>query len=480
MANRFFTPDEQFADSTGAALSGAQLFFYATGTSTKQNTYSDSALSIANSNPVVLDSSGRAGSIFLQNLKYKVVLAPANDTDPPTSPIWTMDPVYASDVSTIAQVQGTNGNPNGQLAGTAGSAGIPASMDWDYTNDILYVCTTTGNAASAVWTAVNAAAATQLAPAPGGRLTLVSATPVMNSDQVAATAVIYTPYINNAVPIYNGTTTLPVTFSELTLTLVASHAADTLYDIFIFSNSGVPTLATGPAWNNSTAGSCARGTGASTTQLTMLNGHLVNAVQITGRNGSSTFTISANQATYLGTMFTDHTAGQVTCHVNSFGQNRKYGVWNAFNRVPIILQAGDSTASWIYTTASFRASNNTPSSFSSTSYNVGSGTACNGINIVHGLAEEYVDSVFSQACDASTTSRQVLLGIGYNSVTAASGLQGSSFINGTNQIGAGPAFIAAPALGLNILTSLEKGDGTAAGTFVGTSASMLLKAAYRG
>ena len=75
-----------------------------------------------NTNPVVLDSSGRAGSIFLPNLKYKVVLAPANDTDPRASPIWTIDPVYTSGVSTVAQVQAVNGNPNGQLAGMDGSA----------------------------------------------------------------------------------------------------------------------------------------------------------------------------------------------------------------------------------------------------------------------------------------------------------------------------------------------------------------------
>lgn len=45
-----------------------------------------------------------------------------------------------------------NGNPNTQLAGTAGSVNTNASLAFDYTNGILYVCTTTGNAAGAVWT----------------------------------------------------------------------------------------------------------------------------------------------------------------------------------------------------------------------------------------------------------------------------------------------------------------------------------------
>src|SRR3984957_18903968 len=131
MANRLFNPDIQYLDGTGTPLSGALLFAYATGTSTKQNTYSNSALTIASTNPIVLDANGRVGACFLSNLPYKIVLAPANDTDPPTSPIWTQDPVYSSDYSTVAQVQGVNGNPIGQLAGTQGSATIPASMAWD-------------------------------------------------------------------------------------------------------------------------------------------------------------------------------------------------------------------------------------------------------------------------------------------------------------------------------------------------------------
>lgn len=45
-----------------------------------------------------------------------------------------------------------SGNPNGQLAGTAGSVNTNASLAFDYANGVLYACTTTGNAAGAVWT----------------------------------------------------------------------------------------------------------------------------------------------------------------------------------------------------------------------------------------------------------------------------------------------------------------------------------------
>src|SRR5579864_4123811 len=156
MANRFFSPNQQFFANpvTGDPLAGGLLYFYASGTSTPQNTYSDSGLTIANTNPVVLDSNGYANSIFLSNLAYKVVLTDSNNVQ-----LWTEDPVWSSDFSTYAQVQVTNGNPNGQLAGTAGTAGaLPgSSMAWDRINDILYVCTTSGSAVSAVWTAINQA-----------------------------------------------------------------------------------------------------------------------------------------------------------------------------------------------------------------------------------------------------------------------------------------------------------------------------------
>jgi hypothetical protein len=60
-------------------MPGGSLAFYASGTSTPLATYSDSALTSPNTNPVVLDAAGRAGNIFLQNLAYKVVLSDANN-----------------------------------------------------------------------------------------------------------------------------------------------------------------------------------------------------------------------------------------------------------------------------------------------------------------------------------------------------------------------------------------------------------------
>jgi len=484
-----FNPDIQYLDGTGVPLVGAQLFFYNTGTSTKLNTYSNSALTIANTNPIILDSNGRAGAIFLQNLSYKVVLAPASDTDPPTSPIWTQDPVYASDFSTVAQVQSVNGNPNGQLAGTQGSATIPASMAWDYTNDILYVCTTTGTSSTAVWTAVNpATGGSVVLPPPQGRLTLISNTPVINVDTASATTVYYTPYTGLLVPIYNGTSFSSLSIvSQLSLGLVGAHAANAIYDLYIFSLSGTLTLGSGPSWaagtsGSITAGSCARGTGAGGAALARLGGFLTNSVSMTMTYGPSgaTTTVPANQGTYVGSMFIDSTNGQLTCNI-SYGQNRKWGLWNAYNRVPIQVQAGDGTANWTYATNTIRASDGAPSSYTANNFNAGSGTACNGLIVFNGLAEETATALFTQNVSSSTGNNNPTTGIGLNSTTAYSGVIATQY----SVAGDGGTFMTAyyslaPSLGINIMCALENAATTQTVKFFGTNSNMLLQATWRG
>lgn len=86
-------PRQQYVNSSGVPYSGAKLFYYAAGTTTKQNTYTTSVGDVANTNPIILDSAGRTpyGVWLTEGYDYKVVLAPANDTDPPSSPIFTED-----------------------------------------------------------------------------------------------------------------------------------------------------------------------------------------------------------------------------------------------------------------------------------------------------------------------------------------------------------------------------------------------------
>ena len=92
MATRFTPPITHLAksDFSGAA-SGWKYNFYSTGTTTRKDTFSDNALTVANTNPVVADSAGRFGDIFLEAGAYRVILTDADDVT-----IWDADPVAGS------------------------------------------------------------------------------------------------------------------------------------------------------------------------------------------------------------------------------------------------------------------------------------------------------------------------------------------------------------------------------------------------
>jgi hypothetical protein len=65
---------QQFFDNNGAPLAGGKLFTYQAGTSTPQPTYTDSSGAVENTNPVILDSSGRAAVWLDVELSYKFML----------------------------------------------------------------------------------------------------------------------------------------------------------------------------------------------------------------------------------------------------------------------------------------------------------------------------------------------------------------------------------------------------------------------
>lgn len=87
------------ATGTGPNASGT-LTFYAAGTSTPQNTYSDSALTVPNTNPVTLGADGRPTvDIFLSPTSYKVVVA-----DSTAAEIYTFDNVSDPAYTFFAQL----------------------------------------------------------------------------------------------------------------------------------------------------------------------------------------------------------------------------------------------------------------------------------------------------------------------------------------------------------------------------------------
>ena len=94
------TLPEQWMDANGDPYSGARLFFYQSGTSTKLNVYTDSTGNTAASNPTTLNSSGYpvlSSTVFAPwgtvGQTYKILLAPPGSDDPPSTSIWSIDNV---------------------------------------------------------------------------------------------------------------------------------------------------------------------------------------------------------------------------------------------------------------------------------------------------------------------------------------------------------------------------------------------------
>lgn len=101
------TEKQTFLDANSNELSGGKLFVYLAGTTTKATSFAETDGVSANSNPIVLNSRGEVpnGLYVPGGATYKLVLAPATDTDPPTSPIWTRDNLTpTNDVSTASAV----------------------------------------------------------------------------------------------------------------------------------------------------------------------------------------------------------------------------------------------------------------------------------------------------------------------------------------------------------------------------------------
>lgn len=100
----------QFLDNNGVPLAGGKLYTYEAGTSTLATTYTSSAGTVANTNPIVLDASGRpASEIWLvANDRYKFILKTSADVQ-----IWSFDNIPGVlEISSItaADVSAEDGN----------------------------------------------------------------------------------------------------------------------------------------------------------------------------------------------------------------------------------------------------------------------------------------------------------------------------------------------------------------------------------
>lgn len=332
MAQLLAAPYSYFADSNGLPLNGGKIYTYAAGTVTPQAAYTDSTGITPLANPVPLDAAGRA-QIWLSG-SYKIVVKDSLDNT-----ISTTDNITAlSNSGDMTKAIYDPANIGEQLVGLAAVQTL--------TNKTL-----------------TAPVIQSLTPRqPDGRLTLITATPIINSDQTGKGTIYYTPYIGDACPIYNGNYYVPAMFTEATLTLNATnHPTTKVYDVYASLQAGVFTLSA-MYWGSNTARSTSAGgkTGAANASILQKNGIWVNNAAISASdsfNGTTGVAIAQYQGTYLGSFYTTadaQTGIALKPSAASGGSNNIIGLFNAYNRVQTTAISRDSNSPWTYSTATWR------------------------------------------------------------------------------------------------------------------------------
>lgn len=158
-----------------------------------------------------------------------------------------------------------------------------------------------------------------------GRLTLTTGNPRPTADVALSTTVYFAPLDGARLALHNGTGWITHIFSQLSLTV--PNTTNTMYDVFVYSNAGTPTLEA-LAWTNDTTRA---------TALTTLDGVKVKTGATTRR--------------YLGSFRTTGVSG------NTVDKVLQRFLWNYYNRMPRLLVL-IYVSSHVYATAAWRAWNN--------------------------------------------------------------------------------------------------------------------------
>lgn len=93
MATRLIEPHMQFSDASGEPYASGELFFFETGTSTPKDTFTTPALSVANSNPILLNVEGRPPVDVWGDGEFKFVVKSTTGVT-----VGTYDPVLGFDL----------------------------------------------------------------------------------------------------------------------------------------------------------------------------------------------------------------------------------------------------------------------------------------------------------------------------------------------------------------------------------------------
>lgn len=264
----------------------------------------------------------------------------------------------------------------------------------------------------------------------GGRLTLTTGVAVTTTDVTAATTLYYTPYIGANISLFDGTSKWTLySFTERSISVPAT--TNTMYDVFIYDNSGTPTLEL-TAWTNDTTRA---------TALTTQNGVLV-------RSGATT-------RRYLGSFRTTGVSGQTE------DSRAKRYVWNMYNRRLRFMQVLPTVDSYTYTTATIRQMN---------------ADTANQLDFVRGLDEDAVEAFGLQSASNSTASVGFNGGIGLDSTSTLTGQisRASSYIVNA-PVNLSSRYYGMPGIGRHFLSLNEYSDATGTTTWVGDNGTPTLR-----
>jgi len=303
---------------------------------------------------------------------------------------------------------------------------------------------------------------------PQGRLTLVTNTPVMSSNQTAKSTLYYDCYAGNGVPYYNGSADQIDTIAscEVSTAMVSAASAGQvvlgqLYDLWwVHGGANRVCLAMsaaaggGGGWASDTGGSStARGTGYSQLDLTS-RPYATNKNSITNCfNGATNYgPVSANQGTYLGTIYAtaNGQTGMAYTASAAGGGNNILGVYNAYNQVLTSGLSQDTTASWNDTTSTWKVQD-----IGAT----GSGLN-NRITIVDGLGRATVVGKLWNTGGPPTGNSGVSIGINRDATTGGPTIvtnwYGASGAGPENDVAATNVADFLPSIGLHYFQAMQK------------------------
>jgi hypothetical protein len=183
--------------------------------------------------------------------------------------------------------------------------------------------------------------------------------------------------------------------------------------------------------------------------LAYKNGFLTNAASMTAKYDATatTLTVAQNTGLYVGSvrMSADGTTKWVANPAAAAGGgNCQLLLWNMYNRVLVGAVSKDSTDTWTYTTATWRAANASNS---------------NRITFVLGLNEDAVQASYTGFNDGATNV-YAAVGVGLDSTSAFSGSPASIGDSGSAVIAATATYLGQPGIGSHFVQALEISGAT--------------------